>query len=343
MPAATVARKQGGTTRPTAVKPRTSTRARGRAVTGRFAREVEGTNSVEVKAMIDDDHIRAGLRHLGLSPESAVQRLVYFFDTPRLDLFRAGVIVRARRVPGGQHDSTIKIRPVRADAVPAKWKKEKGFKLEADAGENAIVRSASLSRGVEKGVIKQVAAGKAKVSDLFSRAQRQFLAEMCRIKTDLDKLAILGPVTVQWWKVANPRVPVAITSELWTRADKVQMLETSIRVPAAQAAFATGGFAAFLAEVGARLENAQQAKTRWALEYYAAHVDGSGLAKTAPGNKQKSKSPSRDIAVAKFKPAAKPAANPAVRKKPRVAASAVPHAEPAPQATNDAGHSTEAQ
>jgi hypothetical protein len=47
------------------------------------------------------------------------------------------------------------------------------------------------------------------------------------------------------------------------------MMESSIKAPVAQAAFAIGGYMAFLAEVGAERDTAQQAKTRWALEYYA--------------------------------------------------------------------------
>ena len=239
---------------------------------GKMARQTSGADAVEVKATIEDDDIRASLKDLSLDPKKAVTRFVYFFDTPRLDLFRSGVIVRARRTPGESHDSTIKIRPVRAGQVPAKWHKEKGFKLEADAGESGIVRSASLSNPVAKGLIKDVSAGKTPLSALFGEAQKLFLAEMCRIRYDLDKLALLGPIEVLWWKIVHPGVPVPMTAELWTREDKKAMLEASIRVPASQAAFANAGFNAFLAEFGAERDNAQQAKTRWALEFCAAHA-----------------------------------------------------------------------
>jgi hypothetical protein len=249
---------------------------------GRFERQVSGTDAVEVKATLDDDHIRAGMKHLGLAPEAAERRHVYFFDTPKLDLFQAGVIVRARRIPGSDHDSTIKIRPVRAEVVPAKWQDVKGFKLEADAGETSIVRSASLSRSVEKGLIKEVVAGNVPLTHLFTKAQEQFLKEMCRIRHPLAGLTMLGPVDVLWWKIAHAGVPVPMTAELWTRGDKAQMLEASIRVPSSQAAFANSGFLAFLAEVGAERENAQQAKTRWVLQYYASRIEAGARATPKP-------------------------------------------------------------
>jgi hypothetical protein len=51
-----------------------------------------------------------------------------------------------------------------------------------------------------------------------------------------------------------------------------RLLEVSIKVPVAQAAAATAGFMAFLAEVGAERDDGQQAKTQWALDYSANHL-----------------------------------------------------------------------
>jgi hypothetical protein len=50
------------------------------------------------------------------------------------------------------------------------------------------------------------------------------------------------------------------------------LMEVSVKAPAVQAAAVMAGFIAFLAEVGAERDVAQQAKTRWALEYYAARM-----------------------------------------------------------------------
>jgi len=49
-------------------------------------------------------------------------------------------------------------------------------------------------------------------------------------------------------------------------------MEASIKAPVVQAAAALGGFMAFLAEVGAEQDRDQQAKTRWALDYYTART-----------------------------------------------------------------------
>ena len=76
----------------------------------------------------------------------------------------------------------------------------------------------------------------------------------------------------QRWKFVDPGCPWAITAELWTRGDREQMMELSIKAPSVQAAAAVGGFMAFLAEVGAERDKSQQTKTRWALDYYVSKL-----------------------------------------------------------------------
>jgi hypothetical protein len=188
-------------------------------------------------------------------------------------LFRAGIIARARRIIDKQHDSTIKIRPVRAENVPARWRRENGFKIEADAGEKAgkmtVVLSASLTKPVAKGLIKDVEAERARLTSLLGKTQELFLAEMATLRYDLAKLAVLGPMEAWLWKFSHPGLPWPVTAELWKRDDGASILELSTRVPVPQAAVANAGFFAFLAELGAERDNAQQTKTRWALDYYA--------------------------------------------------------------------------
>lgn len=246
---------------------------------GAIGRLVAGAETVEIKATIAHTRVRDALKFIGVREAGAERRFIYFFDTMTLSLFTSGVIVRARRISGKTHDSTVKIRPVGAKDVAAKWQKEKGFKLEADAGTTHIVRSASLTRTVSKGLIKTVEADAGKLSGLFDAKQQLFLAEMCRTRHDLDKLVILGPTEALWWKIAHKGLPWPMTAELWIRADGATVLEASVRVPVAQAAVAKAGFAAFLAELGAQRDDALQAKTRWALEYYAGKVPARGAAK----------------------------------------------------------------
>jgi hypothetical protein len=84
------------------------------------------------------------------------------------------------------------------------------------------------------------------------------------------------------WKLAEPALPWPLTLELWRRPDGEQIMEVSVKAPAAQAAVIYFGFIAFLAEVGAERDDNQQAKTHWALDYFAAKAKQKAAAEPAP-------------------------------------------------------------
>lgn len=205
----------------------------------------------------------------GLELDNDNERYVYFFDTPDLELFEQGVIARARRIVGVHHDSTIKFRPVDPEAIPSLWRKYNGFKIEADASEKGVVKSASLTMPVAKGQIKRVAAGQQPIASLFTEEQLLFLLSLATKKIDYSKVVVMGPMRAWRWKYDDPGLPWTISGELWQREDGSRLFEVSIKVPVVQAAAATAGFMAFLAEVGAKRDAGQQAKTRWALEFAA--------------------------------------------------------------------------
>ena len=133
--------------------------ARGKATQDKVARAVAGAEAIEIKATVPDHQVQVALAHFGLTTRNDEERFIYFFDTPGLDLLGGGIIARARRVVGDEHDSTVKFRPVDPAQIGAKWRKYRDFKIEVDASETAMVKSASFSMPVDKGVIKRVAAG----------------------------------------------------------------------------------------------------------------------------------------------------------------------------------------
>jgi hypothetical protein len=226
-------------------------------------------SSCEIKATIPQQQIKQFLKRFKLTIDEVEQRFIYFFDTPRLDLHGVGIIVRARRTVGEQHDCTVKLRPVEPAQVSSKWYDYPGFKIETDASELGMQKSASFTMPVKKGLIKRVAAAKAPIAELFDDAQHRFLFKMVRQKLDYSKVNVLGPLHAHRWKINHPGCPWPMTIELWQRADGAMLMESSIKAPVKQAAFAIGGYMAFLAEVGAERDKEQQAKTRWALDYYA--------------------------------------------------------------------------
>jgi hypothetical protein len=236
---------------------------------GRFAGKVAGAEALEIKATIPDRQVTDALKHFRLTAANDDERQIYFFDTPRLELLAAGVILRARRVVGGEHDCTVKFRPVDPADVGKKWRRYRDFKIEVDASESGLVRSASFSMPVAKGLIKRVAGGTKPIADLYGDEQMAFLKSMTRRTIAFASLAVLGPLLARRWQVADPACPWPITAELWKRGDGARLMEVSIRAPVLQTAVAVGGFMAYLAEVGVERDKAPQTKTRWALDYFS--------------------------------------------------------------------------
>jgi hypothetical protein len=244
-------------------------KSRGAHTKGRAAKAVAGSDFVEIKATIPPHQVTQAMARFDLHANNDEERFIYFFDTPDLDLLRGGIVARARRRIGGKHDSTIKFRPVEPEQVPERFRSSEGFKIEADASDRSIVRSASLTMPVKRGLIKQVAAGEAPIASLFTDEQINFLLALSSQRIDPEALRVLGPIEAFRWKFEHPALPWPITAELWRLPDGREVLETSVKAPAVQAAVIYFGFMAFLAESGAERDENQQAKTRWALEYFA--------------------------------------------------------------------------
>jgi hypothetical protein len=243
---------------------------RGAATRGRVATAVAGAEAIEIKATVPGHQIRQVLERYRMTDDNDEERYIYFFDTPELDALKAGVIARVRRVVGEQHDSTVKFRPVDPAKVQRRWHKYPDFKIEVDVSEKAMVKSASFSMPVAKGLIKRAAMGETALAPLFTRTQMKFLRSMAAASIDYQRVVMLGPIRAHRWRTEDPACPWPITAELWRRSDGARLMELSIKAPIAQAAVAIGGFTAYLAELGAERDADEQAKTRWALEYYAA-------------------------------------------------------------------------
>lgn len=289
---------------------------RGAATRGQVAKAMAGAEAIEIKATIPDHQVREALKRFGLTQRNDEERYIYFFDTPELDLLSAGIIARARRTVGGEHDSTVKFRPVDPGSVGKKWRKYRDFKIEADASEKGLVKSASFSMPVARGLIKRVAAGSKGIAAIFTKEQEAFLAEMAGRALDFRRLAVLGPVMAHRWRFDDPACPWPITAELWKRGDGDHMMEVSIKAPAVQAAAAIGGFLAFLAEVGAERDAEEQAKTRWALDYYAARL----LRKPKPTAARKAAAKPKRKGANSSRPAPKKLTRAAAKKLTRAAA-----------------------
>jgi hypothetical protein len=232
-------------------------------------------DSVELKLSVPDEDRRSTVVALGMDALDAFIRQVYFFDTPDLDLDRAGVVVRARRTQGKPDDSVVKLRPVVPSDLSAELRAQKEFGVEVDALPGGYVCSASFKhKHKASDVVKPAVVGGQALSKLFSKQQRRFFAEHAPEGLDLDELSILGPVHVLKLKFSPEGYERKLVTEMWMYPDGSRILELSTKCEPDEGFQVAAETRAYLAGRGINLFGEQETKTRRALEFFAREARG---------------------------------------------------------------------
>jgi hypothetical protein len=231
---------------------------------------LEEADTVELKLSVPDADRRSTIAALGMDPLDAFLRQVYFFDTPGLDLDRAGVVVRGRRTQGKPDDSVVKLRPVVPADMPPELRGLEEFGVEVDALPGGYVPSASFKHKHDsKDLVKAAVGGEHRLSKLFSKQQRAFFDEHAPDGIELDELSILGPVHVLKLKFSPEGYDRKLVTELWLYPDGSRILELSTKCEPSEGFQVAAETRAFLADRGVNLFGEQETKTRTALEFFA--------------------------------------------------------------------------
>lgn len=225
---------------------------------------------VKITARIGDEGtVLALLEGTGEEPE---KRTVYFFDTPELDLFDAGIVLRARKLRGEDDDTTVKLRPVDPALIPIDWMTTEGFEIELDKVGDSQVISAKLGASQEEGEIDAVVKGQRPLRKLFSSDQERLLEAFGPREVGWDDLVIMGPIDVRKWKVEFDGFAHEVTAERWILPDRSDLIELSIKVEPGEAGPAADAFTAFLEGRGLDVGGDQHTKARGALLFFTAGV-----------------------------------------------------------------------
>jgi hypothetical protein len=236
---------------------------------------MEGSDSVELKATIPASDQRATIAALGLDPLDAQIRQVFFFDTPELALYEAGVVARARRVQGRSGDAIVKLRPVVPKDLPDDLRRSPDFGVEVDAMPGGYVCSATLKGQVTNAVVREAAVGKRPIRKLFSKEQRSFFAAHAPAGVTLDELDVLGPIFVLKLKFSPEDYERKLVAELWLYPDNSRILELSTKCGAREAFQVAAETRGYLARHGVDLDGEQQTKTKSALEFFSRELQAS--------------------------------------------------------------------
>ena len=175
---------------------------------------VRGADSIELKVTVPEQSQRSANQILGIDPLQTQIREVFFFDTPDLALNQAGVVARARRIQGRDHDSVIELRPVVPDELPADLRANPDFVVEVDALPGGYVCSGSFKAALRPDAIHGAVHGDRPLRKLFTKAQRAFYAAHAPAGIELDDLLVLGPIFVLKAKVTPPDLGQRLVAEL---------------------------------------------------------------------------------------------------------------------------------
>jgi hypothetical protein len=230
---------------------------------------IHDADSVELKLTVQSTEHRATIAALPLDPVEAEPRQVFFFDTPDLALSRAGVVVRARRVPGGGADTVVKLRPIVPAELPDELRKSGSFKVEVDAVPGGFVCSASLKGKARGDEVREVAAGAKPLRKLLSKQQREFYETHAPRDIPLDSLATLGPIFVLKMVFRPTALDRKVVAELWLYPDGSHLLEISTKCAPEDAFKVAAQLREYLTKHGVTITSAQETKTKTALEFYS--------------------------------------------------------------------------
>src|SRR6478672_3251852 len=237
---------------------------------------VRDSDSIELKLTVPQKSHRATNRALGFDPLEAQIRQVFFFDTPDLDLNKAGVVARARRVQGKAHDSVIKLRPVVPAELPKELRADPSFVVEVDALPGGYVCSGSLKAELATDVIQQAVRGDLPLRKLFTKAQRKFYEAHAPDGVGLDDLAVLGPIFVLKLKVTPPELSHKLVGEMWLYPNGERVVELSTKCLPGQGFDTATEVRDYLNAKGLDLDGEQQTKTKTALEFFSAELRAAG-------------------------------------------------------------------
>lgn len=235
---------------------------------GKVLELLKGSTTLELKLMVDDAP-GVTLRRLGFDPVEAQPRQVYFFDTPELSLNKAGLIVRARRSPGGRGDTVIKLRPIDPRSIGADLRHDDALKIELDAMPGGYVCSASFKGRCSGEEVLQASDRKLPLKSIFSKTQRAAYEAHAPDGIAMESLVPLGPTFLLRVKRRPDNFDRDVVVELWLYPDGSRVLEISTKGMPEEAFQLAALFRNFLAECGIPIEVAAGSKTASAMRYFS--------------------------------------------------------------------------
>ena len=232
---------------------------------------LKDVGSVEIKLVAPIHTHRATIAKLGIDPIETEIRQVYFFDTPNLDLNKAGVVVRARRIQGGSGDTVVKLRPVDPAEIDQELRRSASFKTEIDVVPGGFVCSGCSRDAARRRRRRTRSAARCRWTRCLEGAAgvlQQARPEGRRTSAARDLRPTFVLKARKWIKRLDRRLVV----EMWLFPDGSRNLEITVKSEPSEAFQVAQEAKEFFKDIGIGLSADQQTKTRAAMQFFQPEV-----------------------------------------------------------------------
>ena len=152
--------------------------------------------------------------------------------TPRNSSCSQDLVVRARVTDGGDDDSTVKLRPLTPPNIPPRWCTTDDVRVELDVVGRKQVPSAKLDGKPEQARSSR-SRRDAQAEQVVHEAQEATWRRAAD-GTELNDLAVLGPVDARKWELPPTYFPHELSVEEWSLPDGTRFFELSFKVDRGQ-------------------------------------------------------------------------------------------------------------
>jgi hypothetical protein len=187
----------------------------------------------------------------------SIQGEIYFLDTPDYDYFHRGIILRVRLFKNKKTgDITAKLRPFNIEGFRQSSKKEENIRLEFDRMFSKILGSASICESLDSKKFKEALESEEEgFKSIFTREQREFLAEHAKKSIKWKQLHAFGPIRLAAWEIDKID---GLILETWSLGRNFKIAELSVKTSAGRAKSIRSNCLAFMRNLRVKpLKNAE--------------------------------------------------------------------------------------
>ena len=195
------------------------------------------TDGVEIKCTLSDTSLDSAMTSLHLGDPDR-KREIWFFDSidstqPRPRLFHAGIILRLRRKKDGPGESTLKLRPARAELLIGDFRAGadhfgERYSVEWDWAHEKVL-AASMDADVDGNAADEMV--HEPTADRFSGEQLRLLHEAGTPPSHpFADIRAVGPIASKRWDDVGEGPLATLRAEHWTYGGDKKFLELSLKV-----------------------------------------------------------------------------------------------------------------